>query len=161
MIDMPYGFRVRLPFPYGDAVRAAVEALGREGFGVLHTLDLRETLKRKLGLDLRRYVVLGACSPPLAARALEAELEAGLLLPCNVIVYEDGPGHSVVAAVAPLRVAEAAGRNPALADIGREAEVRLRRALASLEESDTGFAVHRRDGASRGSPESVVSRRGA
>jgi uncharacterized protein (DUF302 family) len=161
MIDTPYGFRVRLRRPYEETIHAAIEALAGESFGVLHTLDLQETLKRKLDLDFRRYVILGACSPPLAARALEAELESGLLLPCNVIVYEDGPGHSVVAAVAPFRAAEAADHNPALTDVAREAEVRLRRALTSLEAPAAGFVVHQREEAPRGTHEEVGSPLGA
>ncbi len=105
----------------------------QEGFGVLTTIDVQETLKQKLDVDFRRYVILGACNPPLAHRALQSEIDIGLLLPCNVVVYEDGPGNSVVAAIAPLSIVALVGDNPGVAAIAREADDRLRRALTSLE----------------------------
>jgi uncharacterized protein (DUF302 family) len=108
------------------------DALKQEGFGILTQIDVKETLKKKLDVDFPKYVILGACNPPLAHRALETELEIGLLLPCNVIVYESSPGHSVVAAMAPVGAMSVVG-NPALLPVAEEAERRLRRALASLE----------------------------
>jgi len=106
-----------------------VAALKEEGFGVLTTIDVKQTLKQKLDRDFRRYVILGACNPPLADRAFHAELEIGLLLPCNVIVYEHTPGHSVVAAMAPLAALGVVGDNATLTDVARDADARLRRAL--------------------------------
>lgn len=124
-----YGLRVRLPgVDYETAIERATAALKEEGFGVLTTIDVKQTLKQKLDRDFRKYVILGACNPALADRALHTELEIGLLLPCNVIVYEDAPGHAVVAAMAPLPAMAMVGK-PELADVAREADARLRRAL--------------------------------
>jgi uncharacterized protein (DUF302 family) len=94
---------------------------------------VQQTLKQKLDRDFRKYVILGACNPPLADRALHAELEVGLLLPCNVIVYEIAPGRSVVSAMAPLAALGIVGDNPRLQDVAKEADTRLRAALAALE----------------------------
>jgi uncharacterized protein (DUF302 family) len=119
--------------PFEAAVTRATTALKAEGFGVLTTIDVQQTLKAKLDRDFRKYVILGACNPPLADRALHAELEVGLLLPCNVIVYETSPAASVVAAMAPLAALGVVGDNPELESVAREADARLRRALAALE----------------------------
>jgi len=88
MEETRYGLRVTLPVDYNEARGQIVEALKKEGFGVLTTIDVKQTLKQELDKDFRQYVILGACNPALASRALENELEIGLLLPCNVIVYE-------------------------------------------------------------------------
>lgn len=133
MQETRYGLKVEVPLPYADAVVRATEALKTQGFGVLTTIDVQQTLKAKLDRDFRKYVILGACNPPLADRALHAELEIGLLLPCNVIVYETGPSSSVVAAMAPVAALGIVGDNPNLKDIAAEAEQRLRKALAALE----------------------------
>ena len=135
MNETLYGLTVTLPVPFDQAVTAATAALKKEGFGVLTTIDVKETLKAKLDRDFRRYVILGACNPALADRALHAELEIGLLLPCNVIVYETDGNRAVVAAMAPLAALGIAGANPALRDVAKEADERLRRALAALEPS--------------------------
>jgi len=102
MEDTRYGLKVSVPLPHDEAIVRATDALKAQGFGVLTTIDVKQTLKAKLDRDFRKYVILGACNPPLADRALHAELEVGLLLPCNVIVYETSPSSSVVAAMAPL-----------------------------------------------------------
>ncbi len=128
-----YGLSVTLPVSFDTAVTDTTEALKAEGFGVLTTIDVQQTLKMKLNRDFRKYVILGACNPMLADRALHAELEIGLLLPCNVIVYETASDQSVVAAMAPLVALGIVGANPALQDVAREADERLRRALAALE----------------------------
>jgi uncharacterized protein (DUF302 family) len=133
MEDTRYGIRVEIPDGFERAVDRATAALKAEGFGVLTTIDVRQTLKEKLGREFRNYVILGACNPPLADRALRAELEVGLLLPCNVIVYETAPGRSVVAAMAPLAALGIVGDNPELQHVAAEADARLRRALGSLE----------------------------
>ena len=133
MEETRYGLKIALPVSYDAAVAQATGALKAEGFGVLTTIDVKETLKAKLGREFRRYVILGACNPPLADRALHAELEVGLLLPCNVIVYETGPSTTVVAAMAPLAALGMVGENPELADVARQADQRLRSALTSLE----------------------------
>ena len=133
MTETRYGLRVEIPVNYERAVLAATDALKAEGFGVLTTIDVQQTLKQKLDRDFRKYVILGACNPPLADRALRAELEVGLLLPCNVIVYEVSPGHSAVSAMAPMSALGIVGDNPELAAVAKEADARLRRALTALE----------------------------
>ena len=134
MHETPYGLKVTLPIAYEDAVARATDALKAQGFGVLTTIDVKQTLKAKLDRDFRKYVILGACNPPLADRALHAELEVGLLLPCNVVVYEVNSTSTVVAAMAPLAALGIVGDNPALAGVAREADERLREALRALEE---------------------------
>lgn len=133
MQETNYGLKVDLPVPYDTAVQRATDALKQEGFGVLTTIDVRQTLKQKLDRDFRRYVILGACNPVLADRALHAELEIGLLLPCNVIVYEREPGTSTVAAMAPLRAMGIIG-NPDVVAVASEADAKLRAALRQLEQ---------------------------
>ena len=132
MEETRYGLRVDLNTPYEQALERITGALQQEGFGVLTTIDVRQVLKQKLDRDFRKYVILGACSPPLADRALDAELEIGLLLPCNVIVYEREPGTSSVAAMAPLPAMGIVG-NKELEAVAREADGKLRRALQRLE----------------------------
>jgi len=127
-----YGLRVEIPVAYEQAVEQATAALKAQGFGVLTTIDVQQTLKQKLDRSFRKYVILGACNPPLADRALQAELEVGLLLPCNVIVYEVSPGNSVVSAMAPLAALGIVGDNPELQAVAREADSRLRAALTTL-----------------------------
>ena len=133
MEETRYGLKISVQVPFEDAVIRATDALKSQGFGILTTIDVKATLKAKLDRDFRKYVILGACNPPLADRALHAELEVGLLLPCNVIVYETSPSSSVVAAMAPLAALGVVGENVALAQVAREAEIRLRQALASVE----------------------------
>ena len=133
MQETRYGLKVSVNLPYDEAVEKATAALKTQGFGVLTTIDVQQTLKTKLDRDFRKYVILGACNPTLADRALHAELEVGLLLPCNVVVYEAGPAESIVAAMAPLAALGVVGDNPALAEVAREADARLRAALAEIE----------------------------
>jgi uncharacterized protein (DUF302 family) len=129
---------VELNLPQAQAVEAVTTALGREGFGVLTTIDVRATMKAKLGEDVDDFVILGACNPPLAHRALSADPEIGLLLPCNVTVRRAG-GRTLVQAVDPARlltmVTEGATNSPELADVARDASTRLAAALDSLESS--------------------------
>lgn len=132
MEETRYGLRVDLNTPYEQALERATAALKDEGFGVLTTIDVRDTLKQKLDRDFRKYTILGACNPSLAHRALHAELEVGLLLPCNVVVYEREPGTSSVAAMAPLPAMGIIG-NDELVGVAREADTRLRKALQRLE----------------------------
>jgi len=132
MDETAYGLKISLPGAFEAVLVDTTEALKAEGFGVLTSIDVRETLKAKRNRDFRKYVILGACNPPLAERALDAEIDVGLLLPCNVVVYEEGD-HAVVAAMAPLAALGIVGHNPTLADVARDADARLRRALAALE----------------------------
>ena len=124
------GFSTKLAMDYEQAVQAARAALQEEGFGVLTEIDVKATVKQKLNKDFRRYVILGACNPPLAHRALETDPSVGLLLPCNAIVYEEGAG-CVVAAVDPLTLLGVLD-NPALREVAEEADRRLRRAIEKL-----------------------------
>ena len=133
MQETNYGLKVTLNVPYETAVSRATDALKAQGFGVLTTIDVQQTLKARLDRDFRKYVILGACNPTLAARALDAELDVGLLLPCNVVVYESAPQTSVVVAMAPLAALGIVGNNPALGEVAREADQRLRAALAAAE----------------------------
>ena len=133
MQETHYGLRVTMSVPYELAVERVTEALKAEGFGVLTTIDVQDTLRSKLNREFRQYVILGACNPLLADRALHAELEIGLLLPCNVVVYETGANQSVVAAMAPLTALGIVGDNPELSAVAREADERLRRVLAAVE----------------------------
>ena len=133
MQESAYGLRIVVQTDYHTAIERATAALKAEGFGVLTTIDVQETLRTKLNREFRKYVILGACNPVLADRALQAELEIGLLLPCNVIVYETGPTETVVAAMAPLAALGVVGDNPALHAVAVEADARLRRALHSIE----------------------------
>jgi len=130
--ETQYGLGVDVAQDYDAVVARTIEGLKAEGFGVLTTIDVKQTLKQKLDREFRKYVILGACNPPLADRALHAELEVGLLLPCNVIVYEREPGQSTVAAMAPLSAMAMVGDNPTLIEVAREADARLRRVLAAL-----------------------------
>ena len=132
MEETRYGMRVELPVAYEDAVERTTAALKTEGFGVLTTIDVKQTIKQKLDRDFRKYVILGACNPPIAFQALSAETDLGLLLPCNVIVYETDPGRSIVATVAPLVTMGHVG-NEALAPLGQQVDAKLRRVLATLE----------------------------
>ena len=135
MQETTYGLHVELPVNYEQALERATAALKDQGFGVLTTIDVKQTLKQKLDRDFRKYVILGACNPPLADRALHAELEIGLLLPCNVIVYELAPNRSVVSAMAPLAAMSIVADNPKLKDVAKEADARLRSALTTLEQA--------------------------
>ncbi len=92
---MKYGFSKKTEMPYEKAVEKVTEELKKEGFGVLTSIDVKETLKKKIDVDFEKYVILGACNPPLAHKALQSEEELGLLLPCNVIVYEKDGGSMV------------------------------------------------------------------
>jgi uncharacterized protein (DUF302 family) len=132
MEETQYGLRVDLNESFEQALERTTAELKNEGFGVLTTIDVAQTLKQKLDRDFRKYVILGACNPHLADRALHAELEIGLLLPCNVIVYERAPGAAAVAAMAPLPMIGMIG-NKDLVDVAREADARLRRTLERLE----------------------------
>ena len=133
MTETRYGLQVEVPVPYAEALEKVAAALKQEGFGVLTTIDVKQTLKQKLNADFRPYTILGACNPPLAHKALSADLDVGLLLPCNVIVYEDTPGAAVVSAIAPKAMLAAAGGSHALDEVAADAEVRLRRAMTALE----------------------------
>ena len=129
-----YGLHLTLDLPYDDAVEQTTLALKEEGFGVLTEIDVKATMKKKLDKDFRRYVILGACNPPLAYQALTAELNIGLLLPCNVIVYETTEGGSAVSIVDPLAMMSVTG-SEALDQVAKEANTRLNRVLDRLRQT--------------------------
>ncbi len=125
-----YSFSRLLPLPYADAVAKTKEALKAEGFGILTEIDVKKTLREKLNLEFRDYVILGACNPPLAHRVLEAEPEVGVLLPCNVLVYTEGE-RTCVSAMNPEGAMDLV-KNAAVAAIAAEVRRRLERVLDSL-----------------------------
>ncbi len=127
---MQYGFSRVVPHSYDVALERVTEELKKEGFGVLTSIDVRETLRKKLGVEFPRYMILGACNPPFAHRALKAEEQIGLLLPCNVIVYEKGD-QVVVAAFDPMvmtRVLEEGAIRP----IAEEVKAKLERVVSRV-----------------------------
>jgi uncharacterized protein (DUF302 family) len=126
-----YGFSKKLGMPYELAVEKITAALKEEGFGVLTEIDVKATLKTKLDVDFRRYVILGACNPSLAYKALSTELEIGLMLPCNVIVYDNEDGGSVVSAINPM-AALGVVDNAALLDVAEQVTQQMLRAVDSL-----------------------------
>lgn len=126
------GLRKVLHASYDEALVTVPEALKAEGFGVLTEIDIQATLKQKLGVDFRRYKILGACNPPFAHQALTAELDAGLMLPCNVVVYEDDDRNAVVLIVDPTKVAAAAG-SAKLLSLAEVVKDKLARALSKVE----------------------------
>ncbi len=125
-----FGFKTVLSLNYEAALEKVTEALKAEGFGVLTSIDVKETMKKKLGVDFRRYAILGACNPPLAHRALSARPELGLLLPCNVIVYQEGD-ETVVNVVDPLAMFQFVDV-PELESVAAEARQRLQRVSQSV-----------------------------
>ena len=126
-----YGFTVKTGLGVEAAIEAATAALKAEGFGVLTTIDVRATLKQRLGADVAPYVILGACNPPLAHRALDAEPEIGLLLPCTVVVYAGADGQTTVSAVDPEAMFGLVRRDD-LAPVAAEVAAKLQRALAAI-----------------------------
>lgn len=127
---MKYDLTITLDLPYEDAVTAVRAALKEQGFGVLTEIDVRATMREKLGAEVEPYVILGACNPPLAHRALEVDRTIGLLLPCNVVVRADGD-HTLVQALDPALMAEVPEREE-LRPIAEEAGQRIQAALDSL-----------------------------
>ena len=128
-----YGFSKTVALPYEEAIEKVRAALKEEGFGVLSEIDIKEKLKEKLGVEFRRYVILGACNPPLAYKTLQEDLEIGLLLPCNVIVYEaDDTTKSVISAVDAKAMLSVVGSNSTLDQVASEVNERLQRVIKSL-----------------------------
>jgi len=128
------GIQVRLDISYEEAIERATAALKEQGFGVLTEIDVKATLKEKLNVDFKKYKILGACNPPLAYRALTTAPEVGLLLPCNVIVYEDEAGGAVVTLTDPMSMV-AFLDNPALQPVAEEARRRLEKVAQALTEA--------------------------
>jgi uncharacterized protein (DUF302 family) len=131
---MSYGTSVTLQQPFADVIPAVKAALATQGFGVLTEIDVQATMKAKLGEDMPAYVILGACNPPLAHRALSSEASIGLLLPCNVVVRETAEG-TLVEAIDPMSMVHFTG-NADLGGVAEEATARLAAALATLRSGD-------------------------
>ena len=127
-----YSFGTSVPVAYAEAVERTRAALKEQGFGVLTEIDVRKTFSEKLGAEFRPYLILGACNPPLAHKALQAELGIGLLLPCNVVVYDNGDGTSTVEVMNPEAALGIVGDNPAIAAVARDATTRLRQVIDRL-----------------------------
>ena len=126
-----YGFNATLRLSFDEAIERVLAALKVEGFGVLSDIDVQYAMKEKLGVDMPPYRILGACNPPLAYRALQAEPDIGLLLPCNVVVRQDGERHVTVAFIDPLVMMEIVDKPEVLA-VAKDAGQRLRRICDSL-----------------------------
>ncbi len=126
-----YYFNKTLDLSFEDAIVRVTEELKKEGFGVLTEIDVQATLKKKLDVDFRPYRILGACNPPFAYKALQAEPNIGLMLPCNVIVQDAGNGKTEVAAVDPL-VAMLRVENPDLESVANEVRAKLQRVIENL-----------------------------
>jgi len=129
------GFEVHLNLPYDQSVEKVTAALKVEGFGVLTRIDVKATMEEKLGVEFRPYVILGACNPPLSFRALSANSEVGLMLPCNVTVEELPDGTSLARIANPIMMMTAGklGEDPALVDVAQTAYRKLENVAKSLE----------------------------
>ena len=132
MNETNYGYQVKTALSYDQAVERVTEELSKQGFGILTEIDIKATLKKKIDLDFRRYVILGACNPHLASQMLAEETEIGLLLPCNVIVYENDEGTSTVSFLSPKTMLGVSGRSD-LVGLADEAEAMIRRAAEAME----------------------------
>jgi uncharacterized protein (DUF302 family) len=130
---MDYGITIRTPIPFAEAVARVREALKAQGFGVLTEIDVQATLRDKLGQNMEDYLILGACNPPLAHRALDTDRRIGLLLPCNVVV-RTADGQTIIEALNPQVMAAVTGQ-PSLKPVADEATSRIRAALDSLKDS--------------------------
>ena len=127
---MKYGYKKQVNIPYEQAMEKARKELQEEGFGVLTEIDVKATLKKKMNVDFDNYIILGACNPPFAYQALQAERDIGLLLPCNLIIYETG-GQTVVAAIVPT-VAMSIVENEKLHGIALQVEEKLKKVIDSI-----------------------------
>ena len=138
-LSMASGLDTSVAAPLDEAIARTKAALKEQGFGVLTEIDVRQTLREKIGVDFAPYVILGACNPGLAHRALQAEPSVGLLLPCNVVVREVG-GRSEVAAVDPEQMLGMFGGDAEIRGVAAEAAAGLRAAIAALAANEAGTA---------------------
>jgi len=128
---MNYYFSKTLQLSFDEAVAKAVEELKKEGFGILTEIDVKETLKKKLNVDFRKYKILGACNPPFAYQALQSEDKVGLMLPCNVIVQETADGKTEVSAIDPIASMQAID-NPKLREVAEQVQAKLKKVINNL-----------------------------
>jgi len=128
---MDYGYRRQVELSMEAAIEKVTATLQDNGFGVLCDIDVKATLKQKLDVEVRPYKILGACNPPLAHQALSTEPEVGLLMPCNVVVFEDAEGHTQVASVNVEKLLGVVGK-PELSDIAADVNARLRASIDAL-----------------------------
>lgn len=131
---MSYYFSTTVEGNFDDVVRKTTEALKKEGFGVLTDIDVKATLKKKLDVDFKKYRILGACNPPFALKALQAEDKIGTMLPCNVIVQEIADGEIEVAAIDPIASMQSIG-NPELEEIASQIKEKLKKVVNNLQTS--------------------------
>jgi len=127
---MQYGFSKTVDLPFEQTIEKVTEELKQEGFGVLTTIDVKETLKKKIDVDFKKYTILGACNPPIAHKALQTEEELGLLLPCNVIVYEKDD-KTIVSMFDPMLMTDII-KNEQMEPIAKEVKEKLQRVLAEI-----------------------------
>ena len=128
---MSYYFSKKLSVSFDDAVEHVRDRLKKEGFGILTDIDVKETLKKKLDVDFRKYRILGACNPPFAYKALQAEDKIGTMLPCNVIVQEIEDGTVEIAAIDPIASMQAI-RNQSLGEVARQVQAKLKKVIEDL-----------------------------
>lgn len=128
---MSYYFSKTMKIPFSEAVTRVIEELKKEGFGILTDVDVKATLKKKLNVDFKNYRILGACNPPFAYQALQAEDKIGTMLPCNVIVQENAAGNVEVSAIDPVASMQAV-QNPKLRDIAEQIQAKLKTVVGRL-----------------------------
>jgi uncharacterized protein (DUF302 family) len=128
---MYYGITKKVTLNYEETIEKVTQELKKEGFGVLTTIDVKETLKKKINAEFQKYIILGACNPPFAYEVLTEELEAGLFLPCNVIVYEDKSGEIVISAFNPMLIVDII-KNDKVKNIAIKVTEKLKRVIESV-----------------------------
>jgi uncharacterized protein (DUF302 family) len=128
---MEYGISKKIDIGYDDAVIKVTEELKKEGFGVLTTIDVRDTLKKKLNVDFQKYIILGACNPPFAYESLQSEIEIGLLLPCNFIIYESNSKETFVSAFDPMVMSNII-QNEKLEEVSRKVREKISIVMNSI-----------------------------
>jgi len=128
---MKYYFSKTLTLPFDDAIERVIAELQKQGFGVLTDIDVKQTLKKKLNVDFKKYRILGACNPPFAYKALQVEDKIGTMLPCNVIVQEIDEGQVEVAAIDPVASMQAVS-NPALKDVAEKVQAKLKKVIENI-----------------------------
>lgn len=130
-MNTPYGFSKEVDLTYEEAIEKVTLELSKEGFGVLTEIDVKATLKKKLDVDFRPYKILGACNPPFAYKALQAEEQIGLMLPCNFIVYVNDENKTIVAAIDPIASMQAV-QNESLGEVAQTVQQKIKNVIANV-----------------------------